>query len=80
MTQLHRERLIREGVCSTETIPSVSSINRVLRNISAKEKVMKRKSKCWEEVNVKREEVNMNNTNTAARGGSSYYLIFYLYV
>ena len=40
----------------------MSSINRVLRNISAKEKVMKRKSKCWEGVRekslqVKQEEV-----------------------
>ena len=47
--------MIREGICSTETIPSVSSINRVLRNISAKEKVMKRKSKCWEGVREKME-------------------------
>ncbi|XP_037087879.1 paired box protein Pax-6-like [Pollicipes pollicipes] len=30
-----RDRLLQEGVCSTENIPSVSSINRVLRNIVA---------------------------------------------
>ena len=68
-----RERLIREGVCTAETIPSVSSINRVLRNISAKEKVIKRKSKCWEEMRegltVKREEVT-SLPDTAARGES----------
>jgi len=33
-----RERLLRERVCSPDTIPSVSSINRVLRNITAREK------------------------------------------
>ena len=62
-----RERLIRDGVCNSETIPSVSSINRsvmhfvddirnpltllllrVLRNLSAKEKVMKRRSRIHE--------------------------------
>ncbi|KAL7633446.1 UNVERIFIED_CONTAM: hypothetical protein RMT77_016317 [Armadillidium vulgare] len=30
-----RDRLISEGICSSENIPSVSSINRVLRNISS---------------------------------------------
>ncbi|KAL3315641.1 Paired box protein Pax-6 [Cichlidogyrus casuarinus] len=29
-----RDRLLQEGICSPENIPSVSSINRVLRNIS----------------------------------------------
>nr|UEK51554.1 Pax-6-like 2 [Parasacculina yatsui] len=29
-----RDRLLQEGVCNAENIPSVSSINRVLRNIS----------------------------------------------
>ena len=73
LTEPCRERLIREGVCTAETIPSVSSINRVLRNISAKEKVIKRKSKCWEEMRegltVKREEVT-SLPDTAARGES----------
>ncbi|VDM31394.1 unnamed protein product [Hydatigera taeniaeformis] len=33
-----RERLLQEGVCSQANIPSVSSINRVLRNLSAESK------------------------------------------
>ncbi|KAL5963712.1 Paired box protein Pax-6 [Taenia solium] len=33
-----RERLLQEGVCSKANIPSVSSINRVLRNLSAENK------------------------------------------
>ncbi|KAL5103523.1 Paired box protein Pax-6 [Taenia crassiceps] len=33
-----RERLLQEGVCSQANIPSVSSINRVLRNLSAENK------------------------------------------
>ncbi|KAK8396220.1 hypothetical protein O3P69_005350 [Scylla paramamosain] len=32
-----RDRLLSEGVCSADNIPSVSSINRVLRNITNKE-------------------------------------------
>ncbi|XP_050686679.1 paired box protein Pax-6-like, partial [Eriocheir sinensis] len=34
-----RDRLLSEGVCSADNIPSVSSINRVLRNITNKEQV-----------------------------------------
>ncbi|KAK2715562.1 hypothetical protein QYM36_010221 [Artemia franciscana] len=30
-----RDRLLQDGVCNNDTIPSVSSINRVLRNIAA---------------------------------------------
>ncbi|VDK24358.1 unnamed protein product [Taenia asiatica] len=33
-----RERLLQEGVCSQANIPSVSSINRVLRNLSTESK------------------------------------------
>ncbi|XP_068204029.1 paired box protein Pax-6-like [Palaemon carinicauda] len=32
-----RDRLLSEGVCSSDNIPSVSSINRVLRNINSKD-------------------------------------------
>ncbi|BFZ15535.1 hypothetical protein BsWGS_18574 [Bradybaena similaris] len=36
-----RDRLLSEGVCNQENIPSVSSINRVLRNlVSEKQKIM----------------------------------------
>ncbi|CAD5225786.1 unnamed protein product [Bursaphelenchus xylophilus] len=71
-----REKLIEDGVCDAETAPSVSSINRIVRNRNSNPTNQRAEKRACEEVREEKREVKVlhesDNTNNMGMGNPVY--------
>lgn len=61
-----RDRLLAEGICSQDNVPSVSSINRIVRN-----KAAEKAKHVHNQQQAAQQQANNNNTTTANNNNSS---------